>query len=331
VPVHELGYRAWSGPLTGPWLRWLAITRTGIALGLRSKLLRRLMFLTVAPLFYFGPLFFAVALVTDPGFEGNAWSREVVQEFLGQRSYAKFVDDPNALRAEVWSVIFVTLQSYFQLVLCLVVTAIVAPPLVSRDVRSKAFLIYFSKPITRADYLVGKAGVAIAFLFWFTLLPALLLYLLSIAFAPSIDVVAQTAGMVPKIVAASLTICVPLATIALFLSSLTRDERFAAFGWILLLVFGEIAFQALDLTSEFHGAQWLVMFSLRKSIVVALSGVYDAVSIFDQPPELMHRIGEPAFSTPTTYSSALAFAWLAFLSAAAVTGLLRRVSAPTRI
>ena len=116
------------------------------------------------------------------------------------------------------------------------------PPQISRDIRSKAFLVYFSKPITRGEYLIGKAGAVLAFLFWATLFPALLLYALSAVFSPSLAVLGDTATIVPKIVAASLFMTVPMTAIGLTLSSFSKDERYAAFGWIALWIIGEVAY-----------------------------------------------------------------------------------------
>ncbi len=198
MPIYELGYRHWEGRLRSALLRWWPITRTGIALGLRSKMLRRLCFAAWAPLLYFAPLFFAVGSITDPTAESSRFWTEIAEEFFGGRLFIEFLQSqPEAARPIVWSLVFGFYLGRFQLFLSLIMTAIVAPPQISRDIRSKAFLVYFSKPITRGEYLIGKAGAVLAFLFWATLFPALLLYVLSVVFSPSLAVLADTATIVP--------------------------------------------------------------------------------------------------------------------------------------
>ncbi len=53
MPIHDLGYRGWTGSRTPPVTRFLAITETGIALAWRNAWVRRLVLVAWLPALYF--------------------------------------------------------------------------------------------------------------------------------------------------------------------------------------------------------------------------------------------------------------------------------------
>ena len=66
--------------------------------------------------------------------------------------------------------------------------------------RSKAFLLYFAKPIGTWEYLGGKLCVPLFFICGITLFPALALYAISIALSPDANTLLATAPIVGRIV-----------------------------------------------------------------------------------------------------------------------------------
>ena len=58
MPINDLGYRNWPGRFTGPGLRWLAITQSGISIALKSQWIRRMLFISFLPVVYIGTAFF---------------------------------------------------------------------------------------------------------------------------------------------------------------------------------------------------------------------------------------------------------------------------------
>ena len=283
MPIYELGYRAWAGERVPAIRRWLAITRTECAIAYRgSKLLRRALVLAWMPLLYFGPLFFAVGWVADQGnslTEGSILA-EMLREFISPQLVEQLHEHPGLFLPSVWALVFFFYFAYVQSFLAMIVLAIAGPPLVSKDLRSKAFLLYFSKPIGYWEYYLGKLGAVLVFLGGITLLPALFLYLVSIIFSPAGTTTLFGTGLIlARIVAASLVISLPLATVVLLLSSLTRDRRIATFGWMALWIMGEVAFRMVSF--EVYGARpadptaWSFLLSLREVSVLASSGIFD--------------------------------------------------------
>src|SRR5438132_12432474 len=156
MPIYEFGYRHWEGSLRPWWLRWFPITRTGFALALQGRMLRRLMFVAWLPLVYFGAAFFVLGKVTEPGAVAlpDAEAYDMVGAgMLGMPIGSKLREQPGAVREAAWSWSFYQFMRGPQLMILFLVISMVGPPLISQDVRAKSFLMYFSKPITRWDYL----------------------------------------------------------------------------------------------------------------------------------------------------------------------------------
>lgn len=330
MPLFQIGYRRYEGKRTSHALRWLPITRTGIAIAWRSKLLRRLVFVSFLPFLYFGWVFYVIGQITDPGTDPNALFYGLAHELFGSGLVNQLHDDPSAIRGAVWAMVFASFGSFFQLLMAGLVAAIAGPPLVANDFRSGAFLIYFSRPVSRFDYVVGKAGVLVSLLACVTLLPSLFLYVLSILFSPSFETLIQTAPVAAAMCLASLGTIVPVSLILLTLSSLTRQPRFATASWFVLVLFGMLSHLILRETRELADSGLTFLVSLPNTIRAFQLGLYDVAGRVDNL-ELNRDMHEVALALSSPDSPTVAAVWLGFISVCCVLFLLRRVDAPTRV
>ncbi len=330
MPLFEIGYRRYEGERTSHAARWWPITRTGMAIAWRSKLLRRLVFVSFLPFLYFGWVFFVIGRITDPGTDSDGLFYEIASELLGRHLIAQLHDDPTMIRTAVWAMVFASFGAFFQLLMAGLVAAIAGPPLVANDLRSRAFLIYFSRPVSRLDYVIGKTGVLVAILALVTLLPSLTLYALSILFSPSLETIAQTAPVAGSIVLASLGTIVPAALVVLVLSSLTRQPRFAAVAWFVICLFGPMAHMILQETRGLKDSGWTFLLSLPHTVRTLQLGLYDVEGRIDSVA-FSGDLREIVHGLTTTDSPVRAAVWLGMISIACVLILLRRVDAPTRI
>lgn len=334
MPIYELGYRHWEGTLRPPVARVWAILRAGLSLALRSKMLKRLLFGSWMPLLYFAPLFFGIGYVTDPKRikEGGVvvgMAMGFIEGMLGPTIGERLASDPESVRPLAWSIAFQLFFSFFQAFFAMLVTAIVGPPLISQDVRSKSFLLYFSKPITRSEYLLGKSGTLVFYLFMITLFPGLVLYLISISLSPNAAALAQTAPMILKITAASLVIAVPSTLLVLCFSSLTADHRYATVAWFAFCLMGEAAYLLFWHLLGIRKA-WVPLFSLRETMRIVIGRILNVtgqLQEFGATPDIQRQIE----SLGSSCSPGLAVGYLAVLSAVCLAGLWRRISAPIRI
>jgi len=343
MPIYEFGYRHWEGTLRPWWLRWFPITRMGVGLALQNRMLRRLMFVAWLPLAYFGAAFFAVGKMTEPGaittsnFAGPPGARvgagnapnpfeAIGSTMLGMSMSRMLREDPSAVRKAAWSWSFYQYMRVSQLLILFLVVSIVGPPLISQDVRAKSFLMYFSKPITRWDYLLGKAGVLLAFAMSVTLGPALVLYAISIGFSPSLAALVDTGLIAVRIFAAFAVTAVPATLLVLFYSSLTREPRYAIFAWVATCILGELFYLALAASPAWSDSSWIFLVSPRQIAATALGAVFDvrgqAQTLSDTP---LAMLGGRAYSETTALLA------LSGISIVSLLGLLRRVTAPLRV
>ena len=79
------------------------------------------------------------------------------------------------------------------------VTILIGAPLIADDRRANALQIYLAKPLTRVEYIVGKLAVLFAFLAFVTWVPAMLLVVLQVLFAGSLDFLRNNLFIIPAI------------------------------------------------------------------------------------------------------------------------------------
>ena len=65
--------------------------------------------------------------------------------------------DPTAARHAVWAWLLLSFFRYPQGVLMVLLVGLIAPSLISQDIRSRAFLLYFSSPLTRWEYVSSES------------------------------------------------------------------------------------------------------------------------------------------------------------------------------
>jgi ABC-2 type transport system permease protein len=330
MPIFDVGYRHWEGKLRSPLARCWTIARTGIVLAFRSVLLRRLVLFGWAPLLYFAPAFFAVGYVTDPVRDYKTITQTplfgMLRDILGPEVAERMRTSPESIRPMAWSILFQWFFSISQAIITMLVVGIVGPPLISQDVRSKAFLIYYSKPITLPEYLMGKAGTLLFFIAVGTVLPALMLYGVSIAFSPSAAALVQTWATIVRILSVFFVIAVPSTLLVLCLSSLVKESRYAAFGWMAFCLMGEMAYGILANLSTLSNSSWICCVSFRKTIAVLTSAIFD---VQNQVRELGLNLRH--LNLEDNYPPQACATWLILLSSISLVILVRRVSAPVRI
>jgi ABC-type transport system involved in multi-copper enzyme maturation permease subunit len=115
----------------------------------------------------------------------------------------------------------------------MVLSATVGASLISRDVRHRALLMYFSRSITRADYLLGKFLALVLFLLFVTLVPGLALFLGQIGMGQERLSAGERLGDLGSIVLHSLILTIPMSAVVLAFSSLTKRTYLAAILWVI--------------------------------------------------------------------------------------------------
>lgn len=250
MPIHDLGYRSWDVPPQAMGLRWFVIGKTGIRNAWKNKWLGRSMVLLLLPVALVGIFIFFFEQASEQGSGGTSLV-DVIGSFRGASELAGEVkDNPGVVRHEVWSYLIYAFFSYPQAVGMVLIVGLIAPRLIAQDVRSRAFLLYFSRPLTPREYVLGKAMTICFYLALITTVPALVLYLLGIALSPGISVVMDTYDLPVRIILASLVLIIPTTSLALCFSSLTSESRYAGCTWFAIWILGWVFFSVMRMVGQ---------------------------------------------------------------------------------
>jgi len=164
-------YQRYAGPVrTGRWFAWWPITRTEL-----STRVFRWRFLPIY-LIIFTPLLFREALL---------YARFVVVPVRVDQMPALTVSRLGRLMEwDRLSFYSDYLEDRFLWIFLLLTTAVLGVPMVARDLRTRAWEIYFSRAIGRFDYFLGKFAAVFVVLFAVTFGGALALFLTTALLGP---------------------------------------------------------------------------------------------------------------------------------------------------
>lgn len=325
MPIHDLGYRPWDEPPTSDHSRWRVLTEAGVRQAWRIAAVRRMV------LFSWGPAVLAMVLLF---FIEQATSRPEVRRGLidmlndmpaSTKAMIELDKGPDAARHVLWSYTLMIFFRYPQGIAMLLLIGVVGPPLISRDVRSRAFLLYFSRPLSRVQYLLGKAAVLGWYMLLITALPALVVYLVGIMMSPELSVILRTWDMPLRIVAASLVLIVPTASLMLCMSSLTTESRNASFAWYIVWVLGFVAYTYMTMVE----AAMEMRATGAQQIPLELVSKWTLVSPYHMLGKVQGLVfGLEGLDSPMVVPS---LAMLTLITALCLCVLFRRVSAPMRV
>jgi hypothetical protein len=234
---------------------------------------------------------------------------------------AELRQNPKGARHQVWATLLMIFFRSPQAILMVMLVGLIAPPLISRDVRTRAFLVYFSRPLTPLEYMLGKASVVWAYLLMITGLPALALYTMAILLSPDASLLTETWDLPLRIIAASIILLIPTTALALCFSSLTSESRYAGFAWFAVWILGFASYMLL--TGMDAAAQYDPSFPNRQ--------VTDRWILLS-PYKTLGEVQTWVFGLKRSFADVLAEAIaIATVTVVAVAVLMRRVSAPMRV
>jgi hypothetical protein len=203
MPVYEETYRGWAGTLAPRPRSWWIIARTGVRLQWRRGMMVLLM-ISALP--------FVVR-----AFQIYASTR--------LQNWAELAEAVQQLRVDAG---FFAAFLHGQVFFLLLTTVISGAGLIANDRRFHALPLYFSKPLTLGDYLLGKALVVAAYGLLVTMVPAVLLLLLRLALATDTTFLQEYWWVLFAIAGQSLLMILPLTGLVLVLSAGAGNARSAA-------------------------------------------------------------------------------------------------------
>ena len=150
--VYRRSYTSYSGSLTPAWSRFLVLFRYSRKSLFRSKLQTALFVLS-----FFFPLLCLISIYL-------AHNLSFLERLTGSNRLLQ-IDNQ-----------FFFYFIYVQGVLAFVLTAFSGPGLISPDIANGALPLYFCRPFSRAEYVLGKASVLAILLSQITWIPGLILF-----------------------------------------------------------------------------------------------------------------------------------------------------------
>lgn len=252
--IRDTGYSRWEGRLVESRRPWWPIARTGVQLAFRRKRFK----------FVFASSFsWAFALL------GGIYISERLEDFQAiVRSQQAFLNIG---------------PSYFHLYLTfglflfalLLVLAYAGSGLIADDLRLNALQLYFSRPIRKIDYVLGKFAVLAFFVLVLTALPGLVLFAFKLIFAGSFRFLVENPWLPLSILGGSGLLTIVLSAYVLLLSALSRNSRY-----VFVLVFGAYLFSGI-----LHGILWVIFRAPAAALVSLPANIQQAASaIFGTKP-----------------------------------------------
>ena len=318
MPINDLGYRPTKSGLESAAARWLVIADTGVRLAWKSQWLKRMLVLAWLPAAYLG---FSIFLF-EQSLAGDAMAtRNAIEQLPNENEILADLSDMSEpeQRHHVWALILLTLFRYPQGVLMVMLVGLLAPSLIARDLRSRAYLLYFSRPIDRLSYVLGKSAIVWVYVALATTLPALALYVVGVSLSPELSIVFDTWDLPIRILASSICLIIPTTLLALCFSSLTTESRYAAFAWFAVWALGWVAYLTLTIMEANRSGSQLDASIVNKWTNVSLYHSLGQIQsfIFGVDPDASNLLGPVALWVAITVVSFLV--------------LSRRVTAPLRV
>jgi ABC-2 type transport system permease protein len=214
MPIHDQGYRHFGGTREPRGRGWLVIASAG----LRNALAKRpVIFLLIGAWIPFAYQAVKFYLTTTFGqLQMLATSAQTFREFLEHQDTFIF---------------FLTIY--------------IGTGLIANDKRANALQIYLSKPLTRLEYIAGKAAILAAFLLAVTWLPAVLLLAVQAMFAGNLAFVRANAFLLPAITVYSFVQVTFATATMLALSSMSKSARFVGIMYAGVVFFTDAVFGTL--------------------------------------------------------------------------------------
>jgi ABC-type transport system involved in multi-copper enzyme maturation permease subunit len=240
--VREKGYTHWDGRLEERRFPWFPITRTGIQLAFRKKTFR---------------FFFAGAFLPPFVALGGLYVSERLEDFkaLVKSNRALLAIDPGYFK------IFMTNAS--ALFALLVVLVFAGAGLIADDLKHSSLQLYFSRPLRKRDYLVGKMAVIAFFVLVLTALPYLVLVVFKLIFAGNLKFLAEYPWLPLSILGYAGLLTVFFAFYFLLLSASSRSTRY-----VTILIFTTYLFSdaLAGILHQIFRTPFMWLFSVRANL-----------------------------------------------------------------
>jgi len=153
MAVYRRGYQRYQGPITGRWTRFLVLPRFAWRRLFQQRMVALLMVVSLI-----WPLLCAIFIYIS--------NHADLLKGMG-KAFQAFVEVKGN-----FFIIFMQVQATFSVFLA----SLAGPGLIAPDLANNALPLYFSRPLSRAEYVLARLTTLLGLLSWITLAPGLLLF-----------------------------------------------------------------------------------------------------------------------------------------------------------
>jgi len=240
VAVYRRSYTSYSGPLTPAWSRSLVLFRYSRKQLFRSKLQTALFVLC-----FFYPLASLILIYLAHNLS-----------FLARLEASQSINIDNK-----FFFFFINVQG----VLAFVLTAFTGPSLISPDIANGALPLYFCRPFSRAEYVLGKASVLVILLSQITWIPGLVLFAVQSSLA-GVQWARDHLWIAGSLIVSSLIWIAILSLLAMALSAWVKWRIVAGALLLAVLFFGAGFAEAINAVMRTQSGHFINLAFLMKTI-----------------------------------------------------------------
>ena len=273
MPIFDQGYQHWQGALSGHAWRWLTITRRGVRVQLRGRLTRIALLLALVPALALGGFLIIWGLIEQK----SSLVMPLMQMFRDLPEELRA--GPRNFRVSVWTIAY-DYYFRFNVFYSMILIFLIGPGLISKDLRFNAIPLYFSRPLRRWDYFVGKLGVIGVFIAAVVIVPALVAYLLGICFSLDMSVFRDTWRLLVGSVVYGSIVVISAGMLMLAMSSLSRNSRYVAIMWAGIWFISNVVADVL--THTIRSARWCPLISYTANLKRLGLALLDTESAWNQ-------------------------------------------------
>lgn len=252
--IREKGYHTWDGELKSGGIVWLPIFLNGIKTAFKKKFAKAFFSFTISPFLIF---LIGIYVSTKPELK---MLTEVVKLL---KTDARF-----------FCTFFTNGFTYFMLVM---LSIFVFAELISGDLKFNSFPLYFSRPLVRKDYVLGKFSVIMFYLLLFTLVPGILLMIFKFLFTGEISIAPRVFF---AIIILPILISGFFASVTLMISSISSNSRYVKVIIFLLFSFSEVI---SDTLKGIFKNTYFNLFSFPRNIEQMGAYIFNTRPVFSAP------------------------------------------------
>ncbi len=259
MTIKEKGYSHWDGEFLVKKFPWWPITRYGIKLTFMRKLFKFTLPMSLLP-----AVFFLTGIYISERIEDFPFLRGETSQFLQI--------NPGYFKT------YFTLG--FMLFIMLMIVIFCGASLISDDLKHNSLQLYFSRPLKKKDYFLGKIAVIVFFLFIITLIPGLVFFIMKLVFSGSLKFFLSYPWLPLSIIGYSFIVTGFFSFYALLLSSLSKNRRLVAILIFGIYMLSDIIY--LIFRSEFR-SHYFSLVSLRANLQQVGAHIFGQKTPYDIP------------------------------------------------